>query len=331
MRHCDCHPLVTGALAGLVKDFLPARGNFDAWEVHPAGGRQLSLANLDLTQRRNHILQAALKSLPEVRRQFLSILAILSESVDTATMLALNPELPKEPVFVPQPTNPEERDSWKTMLRGDRAKVKAEYQASLQSRKMYEDAVAAWHLGVRRAQQNLSETVHDLEHRGLLQYDPQSQRYDLHPVVRSIAAGGLHDAQRVGYGQRVVDHFSAKVHSPYDRAETVEDVRDGVQIVRTYVKMERYDEAYSAYRDDLEDALLDNLEAYAEVLSLLRPFFPGGWGTLPPKLSPQRGSYLANSAAIALEKIDEPAASLAAHSASLAEDLRANVYHSEAL
>ena len=25
-RHCDCHPLVTGVVAGLINDYLPARG-----------------------------------------------------------------------------------------------------------------------------------------------------------------------------------------------------------------------------------------------------------------------------------------------------------------
>jgi hypothetical protein len=31
--HCDCHPLVVGVLAGLINDYLPDRGNFDAWVV----------------------------------------------------------------------------------------------------------------------------------------------------------------------------------------------------------------------------------------------------------------------------------------------------------
>jgi hypothetical protein len=38
--HCDCHPLVTGALAGLVAHYHPARGNFDAWAADPEGGTQ---------------------------------------------------------------------------------------------------------------------------------------------------------------------------------------------------------------------------------------------------------------------------------------------------
>ena len=79
---CDCHPLVTGVLAGLINDYLPDKGNFDAWAADPDGGGRLNLANLDLIQRRNHILNAALDALPEKSRQLLSTLALLSEAVD---------------------------------------------------------------------------------------------------------------------------------------------------------------------------------------------------------------------------------------------------------
>ena len=79
---CDCDPLVTGVLAGLINDYLPDKGNFDAWAADPDGGGRLNLANLDLIQRRNHILNAALDALPEKSRQLLSTLALLSEAVD---------------------------------------------------------------------------------------------------------------------------------------------------------------------------------------------------------------------------------------------------------
>lgn len=62
-QHCDNHPLVIGALAGLVNDFLPDRSNFDAWQADADGGGRLNLAELDLTQKRNHILTAALDAL----------------------------------------------------------------------------------------------------------------------------------------------------------------------------------------------------------------------------------------------------------------------------
>ena len=259
--HCDCHPLVTGVLGGIINDYLPARGNFDAWAADATSGGQLNLADLNLVQKRNHILKAALGAVPEKGRQLLSILALLSEAVDYPTLSALNPHLP-------------------------------------------------------------NDTVRDLERRGLLQYDGQTGRYDLHPVVRGIAAGGLRPEEKAGYGQRVVDHFSAQTHRPYDEAETLEDVRDGLHIVRTLLKMGRYQRAYEDYRGELAVALDFNLEAYAEVLSLVRPFFPHGWATLPNAVEERDGSYLANEAAIALGQLGERKESLAAYGAALAVDLR---------
>jgi hypothetical protein len=259
--NCDCHPLVTGALAGLINGYLPARGNFDAWEADPDGGGQLNLADLNLVQKRNHILKAALDAVPKKGREVLSVLALLSESVDYPTLHALIPDVPPD-------------------------------------------------------------TVRDLERRGLLQYDVQTRRYDLHPVVRGIAAGGLRLEEQDGYGQRVVDHFSAQAHLPYDEAETLEDVRDGLCVVRTLLKMGRYQQAFDAYRGNLSETLFANLEAYTEVLSLLRPFFPQGWATLPMAVHETGGIYLANNAAIALERVDELKESSAAYGAALTVDLR---------
>ena len=95
--NCDCHPLVIGVLAGLIVDYLPARGDFDAWVNDPRGGGQLNLADLDLVQKRNHILDAALAALPKKGRELLSTLALLSEPVDYVTLSALNPFLPPVP------------------------------------------------------------------------------------------------------------------------------------------------------------------------------------------------------------------------------------------
>jgi len=259
--HCDCHPLVTGVLAGLINDYLPDKGNFDAWAADPDGGGRLNLANLDLVQKRNHILKAALDALPEKSRQLLSTLALLSEAVDYPTLSALNPHLPPGPEKVEEPDDPKAWPWWELMT-------------------------------------------------------------DLHPVVRGIAAGGLQPEERESYGQRVVDYFSEKAHTPYEEAETLEDVRNGLHIVRTLIKMGCYQEACSAYRGALALALLLNLEANAEVLSLLQPFFPQGWATLPNAVNELSGSYLANAAAFALEHSGELEEASAAYRAALGVDLR---------
>jgi hypothetical protein len=236
-RNRDCHPLVIGVLAGLINDYLPDKGNFDAWADDPAGGGQLNLADLDLIQKRNHILKAGLDALPKKSRQLLSTLALLSESVDSPTLCALNPHLPLEPEEVDEPRDPERSFRWKGMSDVEKTEARQEYQAALQRRKEYEQAIEARLRSPEflAALQELAKTVRDLERRGLLQYDSRSKRYDLHPVVRGVASGGLRAEEKDRYGRLVVDHFSRQAHNPYDETETLEDLRDGLNVVRTLI------------------------------------------------------------------------------------------------
>lgn len=70
-----------------------------------------------------------------------------------------------------------------------------------------------------------------------------ARRYDLHPVVGGYAAGGLKQEEKERYGQGVVDYFSARGHRPYDDAESLDDLRDGIQVVRTLLEMGRHQQA----------------------------------------------------------------------------------------
>lgn len=323
-RHCDCHPLVTGALAGLINDYFPDRGNFDAWAADPAYGAQLNLAQLDLVQKRNHILHTALAALSEESRRLLSMLALLSEAVDYPLLSALNPHLPPEPEEVAKPRSPE--DVWRreSMSGDEKKQAQQEYQAALRRREEYEQALKTRLQSPEflAARQELAKTVRDLERRGLLQYDAQSRRYDLHPVVRGIAAGGLREEEKGRYGQRIVDYFSQQTHNPYEDAETLDDVRNGVHIVRILLQIGRKRNAWANYYPDLGNALFYNLEADAEILSLLRPFCPHGWATLPTDLSETSGCYLVNDAATALRNISETKEALTAYGAALLGLLR---------
>jgi len=58
---CGGHPLMVGALAGVVADHPPAPGDFDEWVKDPKGGAAVDFASLDLVQRRSHIVSAALE------------------------------------------------------------------------------------------------------------------------------------------------------------------------------------------------------------------------------------------------------------------------------
>ncbi|MBL4659088.1 MAG: DUF4062 domain-containing protein [Alcanivoracaceae bacterium] len=260
-QHCDCHPLVTGVLAGLISFYMPDRGNFDKWSKDPNEGGQLNLAKLDLVKKRNHIIQSAIDDLDSKSQQLLSILALLSEAVDSSTLNALNPHLPDG-------------------TKAEEAQQNAE------------------------AMQKLQQTVKKLEAYGLLQYDQYNQRYDLHPVVRGVSVGMLALGQKQKYGQKVVDHFSDKAHIPYKEAKTKDDLVVGLNLMRTLLQMENYDQAYDVFQDDLAGVLRDNLGDDTEVLNLLQPFFNKGWNNMPiSSLQKNKRSSLRNDTANSLNNI----------------------------
>ncbi|MFZ2276776.1 MAG: SIR2 family protein [Prosthecobacter sp.] len=189
------------------------------------------------------------------------------------------------------------------------------------------ETVAAFNPHVPANAKKLRDTITDLEQRGLLQYDPHERRYDLHTVVRGVAAGGMKDTDKESFGQRVVDHYAAQPHDPYEQASTMEDVENGLQVIRTLLKLGHYQQAADAFRGDLARALVFNLEAHVEILSLLRPFFPAGWAELPKDVSAADASYLANGAGAALHYCGEHQKALNTFGTALLMDLRTDNWH----
>ena len=61
---------------------------------------------------------------------------------------------------------------------------------------------------------------------------------------------------------------------------SLEDIKHGLNVVRTLLKLRRFQQAADTLVGDLSNALEFNLEAYVEMLSLHQPFFPGGWDQL---------------------------------------------------
>ena len=143
------HSLLLGVVAGLVRDYPRDPGNFNRWVEDPQAGAGLALSQLDLSQRRVHILGVALGGLERGSRQLLSRLAALSGAVPFETLDALNP-------FLPEPPG------------GSEESEIAAFESSEE---------------FRQALPRLVSTIQDLERRGLLQWDRQRNSYDLHPVV----------------------------------------------------------------------------------------------------------------------------------------------------
>jgi 3',5'-cyclic AMP phosphodiesterase CpdA len=318
-QNCDNHPLVIGILAGLIANYLPDRYNFDAWSIDPSGGASLDLSKLNLIQRRNHILHSAITVLPEASRQILSTLAFLFESVDYDTLEVFNPHLPPEPFEVAKPEPPAKKWRKEQMTEEQKIQSREQYKAECAKRKEYENALRSWRKlpEVREAPLKLGKTIRDLEQRGLLQYDSRDRRYDLHPVVRGVAAGGMKSGDKERYGQRVLDYFSAQPKSPWDQVRSLKELSPAENIVRTFLRLGRFQDAACAYLDGCSSAHLFNLEAHVDILSFLRVFFPENWGELPQDIESADAQELANTAGIALHYCGELEDAFAAFNASL--------------
>ncbi|ANZ41320.1 hypothetical protein BBK82_40520 [Lentzea guizhouensis] len=153
--------------------------------------------------------------------------------------------------------------------------------------------------------EDLTTTVTDLERRGLLQYDKQTRDYDLHPVVRAVAASGVAMAEKQVLGQRVVDHFSSRRAGRHAEVTCLADLRDDLTVVRTLLQMGKTHMAYAALAGDLLRTMSNGLEARPEVLATIKPFFPEGWSGPAAGLMDHQRVYLAVAAGTALHYLGE--------------------------
>ncbi|MFZ5637809.1 MAG: DUF4062 domain-containing protein [Pseudomonadota bacterium] len=301
--NCGNHPLVVGVIAGLVNDYLPDRGNFDAWLVDPAHGAKLDLGQLDLIQRRNHILKAAIAALPEDSAAVLSQLALLQEAVDYPTLQALNPLLPPAPKPVEQPEDPKLRASWQSYDQSRQKRFSQQYAVAVARYEAYLEERHAWARSpdVQHAPQRLDDAIRDLERRGLLQYE--YKRHNLHPVVRSVAFAETNPELRLRQGEKAVDHFTSRPHRPYAQVETLEEMAPALQAIRVCLRLGMSERAAAIYVGDVGHALHYNLEAFDEMLEILQPFFPDGWGEPSAVVDDDVASYLATVAGHALSRL----------------------------
>lgn len=318
----DNHPLLVGIVAGLVNDYIREPGNFDRWAEDPQGGAALDLSKLDLSQRRTHILAAALNGLEPGARQLLSRIAALGDAVSFETVAALNPFLPPPPKFDEESSAKEEANRIE-LLESLLANRSSEEERNMIAREISErgarieqaEAERAAHVQVmeeyrgseevRQALPKLVPALQDLEQRGLLQWDRKKNSYDLHPVVRGYAFDTLEQTEREDICNRIVDHFQSKPSDRFDDAKTLADVQQSICIFRALVQADRFDEAVAFYIGDFSLILVYFVEAYYETLALLKPLFPDGFQKPPSTLSDKYDqAYLLNDAANALSELN---------------------------
>jgi len=139
----------------------------------------------------------------------------------------------------------------------------------------------------------------ELEDRGLLQWDSETDTYDLHPVVRGFAFKGLTGEERVNTYNRIYDHFNSQEYS-YE-VDSIEQLQIPIMIFQALVGAGRLDDAAQFYSGSFSQILLFKLIAYPTTIQLLQPFFPDGIDQPPRLTNKSNQSYIMNDMAIAYQ------------------------------
>ncbi len=334
MKQIGYHGLLLKIVAGRIKTHRRARGHFETW--YEIDGRDLKLFELTDDHRRTHILDYAFKGLSDEKRKLLSQIAAFSDSVDYETISLFNPYLPPAPDKVSPPEDrwlkflesqlayagsDEERTSYQEQISAEKGKITEQqraYDAYQQALDEYPKSDA-----YRRAIGTFDAALAELEDRGLLQWDRDADRYELHPVVRGYSFDRLED--RPATFNRIHDHFQQKPPDNYESAESLADLRNSLQIYRALIGAGNLDAAARFYKGSFSYSLEINLSIYAKVLELLLPLFPEGRPDQFPLIADEAAtSYILNDLAIALSQLGRTEEAQAQYARAIGLDLEQN-------
>jgi transcriptional regulator with XRE-family HTH domain len=145
-------------------------------------------------------------------------------------------------------------------------------------------------------ERRLDAGLTDLEDRGLVGWDRIANRYDLHPIVRSVVWARADTARRRTIYAALQAYFGSlpKV-TDWKRVEAIEDLTATIEWYHALIGLERYDEAYLVFSEYLSNALLSRLSANRERAALLEQLFPDGTEAPPHLQEPFAQTYVSGA------------------------------------
>ncbi len=240
----DKHPLLIQALAGEVKRYRRAPGDFEEWRKSNPRFEPTKFPRLQDAM--SHVLEFALRGLDNKARRTLQVVAAfrMPATYDTLTALLVG-------------------------------KSKTRYD--LRTGKLIPEEGRLF-----EEETNLVAALTELEDRGLLGWDKRANRYDLHPIVRGVVWSGLGEDTRRGVYMSLHAHFEAlpKIED-WEKVNSLEDLTPAIELYNTLIGLGRYEDACDLFYEKLSNATLYRLYASSQRVELLAMLFPDGLDQLP--------------------------------------------------
>ncbi len=289
------HSLVLKVICGDICNYFRKPSDFDAWISDPLHGGRLKLSELDLKQNYTHILHFAMSGLDDPKQKLLSRLAILSEGMDYDTIFVLNPYLPERP-------------------------------SGLSSRDWVNSRP------VQEARQQFDKALRELSDRGLVQWDRQTGRFDMHPVVRGHAVDLIPDIDRKTTFLAVRDHFQAMPEENHKEASELSQVRQSIEIYKSCLGAGLWEEAARFFKQgEFSNTLLFRIAAFPLVEELLKPLLEEDMAGQPRLKDVSYRSLILNNLAIAVGSLGRETDSLKLHKKTLRLDIDQKNWHNVAV
>jgi len=269
------YPLLIRALAGEIAECKYAPGHLDQWI---AQNPDFNPSELDLKNAKTHVLEYALRGLPDEHRKVLHTIAAFRMPATWDTLRALLVESDRGP----QPTPTAESQG-------------AEELAEIRTPKLCATDNA------------LDLILTELEDRGLVGWDKKSNRYDLHPIVRGVVWQALDSQSRKGIYADLQTYFDAVPRPPnYSKIENLEDLTPAIELYQSLIGLERYQDAFVIFRDHVDNATRWRLSASRQRAELLERLFPDGIENLPRLKTAADQGYTLDALGLAYEYRGEP-------------------------
>jgi len=148
-----------------------------------------------------------------------------------------------------------------------------------------------------------------LEDYGLIGWDREANRYDAHPIVRSVAWGMATNWEKDSIYTSFLDYLDLAMKPPRQEIETLEDLALDMEKYNVLTGLERFDEAYEFFLNHLEKITLC-ISANRERINCLLRLFPND-SKEPPALSREKHKCLTyNSLGISYKNSGQPGSSL---------------------
>jgi tetratricopeptide (TPR) repeat protein len=239
-RSFNNYPLLIRALAGEVAAFRGGPGDFDKWR---AKNPNFDPTRLPLKNAKTHVLEYALRGLKPEHRKVLHTIAAFRMPATWETLRAL--------------------------LVDD---GKAGHQSVHDSKGNDGDAVERVPSKPCATDQALDLILTELEDRGLVGWDRRANRYDLHPIVRSVVWNTLNKRSRRVVLRKLYSYFDAvpKVED-WHSVEKLEDLTPALELYNTLIGLGQIEEAFGVFFERLDSVTDYRLSASRLRIELLNP------------------------------------------------------------